>query len=134
LKEHRRLAGLGSDKQRKSGLVWKNIKKAAKIWTGIYSHTVLGVIYYMDKAGNQQAHPCSFKRRWKLFLPAVSEMTRHFIFFIFKSSSYVVIKQPEADSVFSIVKNTKFYIFSGEILLYIFTRENLLSCNFKKQF
>jgi hypothetical protein len=62
----------------------------------------------MDKAGNQQARPCSFKRRWKLFLPAVSEMTRHFIFFIFKASSTGVIKLPEADSVFSILKNTKF--------------------------
>jgi hypothetical protein len=79
-----------------------------EIWTGVYSHTVLRVIYLMAKAGNQQAHPCSFKRRWKLFLPAVSEMTRHFIFFIFKSSSSLVIKLPEADSIFSMLKNTKF--------------------------
>ncbi len=95
-------------KKRKSGLVCKNIKKTVKIWTGVYSHAVLGVIYNMAIAGNHQAHPCSFKRRWKLFLPAVSEMTRHFIFFIFKSASSLVIKLPEADSVFSILKNTKF--------------------------
>jgi hypothetical protein len=87
--------------KRKSGLVLKSIKKAVKIRTGLYSHTVLGVIYFRAKAGNQQAHPCSFKRRWKLFLPAVSEMTRHFIFFIFKSSSSVVIKLPEDNSVLS---------------------------------
>jgi hypothetical protein len=102
--------------------------------SGIYSHTVLGVIFYMDKAGNQQAHPCSFKRRWKLFLPAVSEMTRHFILFIFKSSSSVEIKLPEADSVFSIVKKQSFEFFLASFLWYIFTKENVLFCNFKKQF